>query len=225
MSISNEILERVMLQAKENPDREVIGVLIGRMDDGVLSVEDAVTGEMESEATRATMSTETIAKIADDILNKKIKGNVVGWYHSHPGLGVYMSEIDVATQAKLQQFSPYIVALVVDPSKDEVGFYTLDPLTMRSILIGEEYTHIYNPDEEYIPPNFKLTPEYSSKYFPQSSEAYLSTQPPSSLRTNKSAALKQISEKMRTLEIELMILIALLIGMLILQLMILVSGL
>jgi proteasome lid subunit RPN8/RPN11 len=224
LSVSNEALQRVMFQAKESPDREVIGVLIGRMDGEVLVVEDAVTGAIESEAARATMPTETIAKIADDIVSKRIRGNVVGWYHSHPGLGVYMSSIDVATQAKFQQFSPYIVALVVDPSTDEVGFYTLEPGTMRSILIGEEYTHLYDPGEDPIPPNFRVHPELPLEYSSPQSEILLSTQPPSHRRTEKST-IDQLSDEMRSLELELMVLIALAIGILLLQLMILASGL
>ncbi|MGQ9543279.1 MAG: hypothetical protein ACUVTM_04225 [Candidatus Bathyarchaeia archaeon] len=38
-------------------------------------------------------------------------------------IGIYMSESDISTQQTLQQFSPYVVAMVLDPAGDEVGFY------------------------------------------------------------------------------------------------------
>ncbi|VDO39224.1 unnamed protein product, partial [Onchocerca flexuosa] len=40
---------------------------------------------------------------------------VVGWYHSHPGYGCWLSGIDVSTQALNQQFQEPFVAIVVDP--------------------------------------------------------------------------------------------------------------
>lgn len=38
---------------------------------------------------------------------------VVGWYHSHPGYGCWLSGIDVGTQALNQQFQEPFVAIVV----------------------------------------------------------------------------------------------------------------
>jgi len=43
---------------------------------------------------------------------------VVGWYHSHPNLGVFFSGIDRATQSAFFNH-PYALGLVVDPIKKE----------------------------------------------------------------------------------------------------------
>jgi len=57
------------------------------------------------------------------------KGNeslrVVGWWHSHPGYGCFLSTTDIHTQ---EYFFPesYQVALVVDPIKHEFKFFTLE---------------------------------------------------------------------------------------------------
>jgi len=50
---------------------------------------------------------------------------IVGWWHSHPGFGCFLSTTDLKTQ---EYFFPesYQVALVVDPHKDELEFFTLD---------------------------------------------------------------------------------------------------
>ncbi|MEM2567921.1 MAG: Mov34/MPN/PAD-1 family protein, partial [Candidatus Bathyarchaeia archaeon] len=154
VSISATAIEKIKEHANKNPDKEVIGLLIGRMEGNTLIVEDSVTGEIVSERTRALIVPETIAKIADEIVSGKIKGNVVGWYHSHPGFGVFMSEIDIKTQMKMQQFSPYIVALIIDPTKDEMGLFTLDMNTRTPVTLTEDFIHIYAPGEEPIPPKF-----------------------------------------------------------------------
>jgi len=154
VSVSKEVLRKVEQHAKSRPEEEVLGFLIGRMEDqapNVLIVEDAISGETISERYRVTMPKETIAKIADDIITGRIKGNVVGWYHSHPGLGLFLSDYDIATQAKLQQFSPYIVALVIDPKRDEVSFFTLNMRTKASIPIRDDNVHIFSPGEDPIP--------------------------------------------------------------------------
>lgn len=38
---------------------------------------------------------------------------VVGWYHSHPGYGCWLSGIDVNTQSLNQQYQEPFVAIVV----------------------------------------------------------------------------------------------------------------
>ena len=39
---------------------------------------------------------------------------VVGWYHSHPGMGPFLSTVDQNTHQSFQQLHPRAVALVVD---------------------------------------------------------------------------------------------------------------
>ena len=41
--------------------------------------------------------------------------NAIGWYHSHPGYGCWLSGIDVSTQMLNQQYQEPWVAIVVDP--------------------------------------------------------------------------------------------------------------
>jgi len=39
--------------------------------------------------------------------------NIIGWYHSHPGYGCWLSGIDVNTQMTNQQYQDPFVAVVV----------------------------------------------------------------------------------------------------------------
>ena len=41
--------------------------------------------------------------------------NIIGWYHSHPGYGCWLSGIDVATQRMNQTHNEPFLAIVIDP--------------------------------------------------------------------------------------------------------------
>jgi proteasome lid subunit RPN8/RPN11 len=47
---------------------------------------------------------------------------IVGWYHSHPGLGAFFSATDRRTQAAFFPH-PYSVGWVLDPALDEEAFF------------------------------------------------------------------------------------------------------
>jgi COP9 signalosome complex subunit 5 len=164
VSMSKEALQKVVEHAKSRLNEQVVGVLIGRMEDQTVVVEDAVSGEIEACEDHVTMRSETIAKIADDIINQRVKGNIVGWYHSHPRGGIFMSDVDVLTQSRLQQFSPYIVALVVDSVTGDAKFYTLNYQTRSVMQISEDCVHIFNPGESPLPPRFKLKAAYQPRF-------------------------------------------------------------
>ena len=59
--------------------------------------------------------------------------NMVGWYHSHPGYGCWLSGIDVGTQMTQQQYLDPFLAIVVDPhrtiaaGKVEIGAFRTYP--------------------------------------------------------------------------------------------------
>ena len=42
---------------------------------------------------------------------------MVGWYHSHPGYGCWLSGIDVMTTQTYQKFQDPCIAIVVDPKR------------------------------------------------------------------------------------------------------------
>jgi proteasome lid subunit RPN8/RPN11 len=48
--------------------------------------------------------------------------DILGWYHTHPGLGVFLSPTDLRTQQ--QHFcTPWSVAVVIDPVTRETGIF------------------------------------------------------------------------------------------------------
>lgn len=66
---------------------------------------------------------------------------VVGWYHSHPGFGCWLSGVDINTQQSFEALSERAVAVVIDPIQSVKGkvvidaFRLINPNMMVSTLI------------------------------------------------------------------------------------------
>ena len=59
---------------------------------------------------------------------------VVGWYHSHPGFGCWLSGVDINTQQSFEALSERAVAVVVDPIQSVKGKVNDIPEGSRLIL-------------------------------------------------------------------------------------------
>ncbi|EPB71039.1 Mov34/MPN/PAD-1 family protein [Ancylostoma ceylanicum] len=76
------------------------------------------------------------AKMLDMLKQTGRPEMVVGWYHSHPGFGCWLSGVDVNTQQSFEALSDRAVAVVVDPIQSVKGkvvidaFRTINPQTM-----------------------------------------------------------------------------------------------
>lgn len=66
---------------------------------------------------------------------------VVGWYHSHPGFGCWLSSVDINTQQSFEQLTPRAVAVVVDPIQSVKGKVVIDAFRLispHSMVMGLE---------------------------------------------------------------------------------------
>jgi len=107
-----------------------------------LMVTDAISGTSTASRSLSVLSPEVLAEVADDIVNNRIAGRIVGWYHSHLGSGIFMSPIDIETHSRLQQFSNQVIALIVDTSINQFGIFTYDPQFGGLTQLPEEYISI-----------------------------------------------------------------------------------
>jgi len=48
--------------------------------------------------------------------------NIVGWYHSHPNIGVFMSGTDMRTQQAFFRH-PWCLSIVYDPVRRQIGYF------------------------------------------------------------------------------------------------------
>merc|ERR1712098_201756 len=66
---------------------------------------------------------------------------VVGWYHSHPGFGCWLSSVDINTQQSFEQLTPRAVAVVVDPIQSVKGKVVIDAFRLinpQTLMLGQE---------------------------------------------------------------------------------------
>ncbi|MFH0973318.1 MAG: Mov34/MPN/PAD-1 family protein [Candidatus Micrarchaeota archaeon] len=87
-------------------------------------VTDYLTGKNNSTAATTRLESEGIAEIASNLAKRDGK-IIVGWCHSHPGYGCFMSSADEKAQNAFFQ-EKFQVALVIDPVNREKRVFKLD---------------------------------------------------------------------------------------------------
>jgi len=121
--IDNEVTRCIRQHARSHMKTEVCGVLIGEARNGVVEVQAMIEALNAAQAgTHVTFTQdawETIYKVKDERYPEE---RIVGWYHSHPGFGVFLSEHDTFIHRNFFS-SPDQVAWVYDPHTDEEGCF------------------------------------------------------------------------------------------------------
>ncbi|MEM1940431.1 MAG: Mov34/MPN/PAD-1 family protein [Candidatus Caldarchaeum sp.] len=108
-------LAKVVKHAASSLQREVAGLLVGKSAGKVLEIWDAVTGEQYGTPAYVQLDEMVMARVAEELSKSDKNLYIVGWYHSHPGLDVFLSPTDIDTQKRYQALFSKAVALVVDP--------------------------------------------------------------------------------------------------------------
>jgi len=150
VSIGKPVNDKIVRAARGNKN-EIVGLLLGRLEGNTLIIENSITGESSAAPHRVSLSPSALAKIADGLLTGLIKGNIVGWYHSHTLGGLFFSATDIETQRILQQFSKLIVGMVVDTLTGEVGVFRVDSRTGEAVRVPAERISIFSGVYEAIP--------------------------------------------------------------------------
>lgn len=66
---------------------------------------------------------------------------VVGWYHSHPGFGCWLSGVDINTQQSFEALNARAVSIVVDPVQSVKGKVVIDAFRLinpQTLMLGQE---------------------------------------------------------------------------------------
>lgn len=134
--ISALALLKMAMHCRSGGDIEVMGMMQGKIVDDTFIVMDAFALPVEGTETRVNAQAEAYEYMVEFSTCSKQVGrleNVVGWYHSHPGYGCWMSGIDCSTQMLNQQFQEPFLAIVIDPirtvaaGKVEIGAFRTYP--------------------------------------------------------------------------------------------------
>lgn len=136
VKISALALLKMVVHSRSGGTIEVMGLMQGKTEGDTIIVMDAFALPVEGTETRVNAQADAYEYMVDYAQTNKQVGrleNVIGWYHSHPGYGCWLSGIDVNTQMLNQQFQEPFLAVVIDPTrtvsagKVEIGAFRTYP--------------------------------------------------------------------------------------------------
>ncbi|KAF9147641.1 COP9 signalosome complex subunit 5 [Linnemannia schmuckeri] len=136
IKISAVALIKMVMHARSGGNIEVMGMMQGKVQGNTIIIMDAFALPVEGTETRVNAQVEGYEYMVQYMTKIKEVGrleNAIGWYHSHPGYGCWLSGIDVNTQMQNQQFQDPFVAVVIDPNrtisagKVEIGAFRTYP--------------------------------------------------------------------------------------------------
>ncbi|CAG8477913.1 9166_t:CDS:2 [Funneliformis mosseae] len=141
--ISSLSLLKMLKHGRSGVPMEVMGLMLGEfVDEYTVSVIDVFA--MPQSGTG--VSVEAIDHVYQtrmlDLLKQTGRSEmVVGWYHSHPGFGCWLSGVDIETQRSFQSLNKRAVAIVIDPIQSVKGKVVIDAFRLidqRFYLSGQE---------------------------------------------------------------------------------------
>ncbi|PWN25432.1 Mov34-domain-containing protein [Jaminaea rosea] len=126
--ISSLALLKMLKHGRAGVPMEVMGLMLGEfVDDYTVTCIDVFA--MPQSGTSVTV--ESVDPVFQTNMLEMLRQTgrpemVVGWYHSHPGFGCWLSNVDINTQQAFEQLNSRAVAVVVDPIQSVKGKVVID---------------------------------------------------------------------------------------------------
>lgn len=126
--ISSIALLKMLKHGRAGVPMEVMGLMLGEfVDDYTVNVVDVFAMPQSGTGVSVEAVDDVFqAKMMDMLKQTGRDQMVVGWYHSHPGFGCWLSSVDVNTQKSFEQLNNRAVAVVVDPIQSVKGKVVID---------------------------------------------------------------------------------------------------
>jgi 26S proteasome regulatory subunit N11 len=141
--ISSLALLKMLKHGRAGVPMEVMGLMLGDFVDeytvrvvDVFAMPQSGTG-VSVEAVDPVFQTNMLEMLGQT----KRPETVVGWYHSHPGFGCWLSGVDVNTQQSFELLNERSVAVVVDPIQSVKGKVVIDAfrsINPQTVMMGQE---------------------------------------------------------------------------------------
>lgn len=141
--ISSLALLKMLKHGRAGVPMEVMGLMLGQfVDDYTINCVDVFA--MPQSGT--SVSVEAVdpvfqTKMLDMLKQTGRPEMVVGWYHSHPGFGCWLSSTDINTQSSFEALNSRAVAVVVDPIQSVKGKVVIDCFRLinpQLMMLGQE---------------------------------------------------------------------------------------
>jgi proteasome lid subunit RPN8/RPN11 len=130
------------------------GILFGNAyEDEFLGIYVEIVAAVAAPATIATgvhleFTPDSWLGIMDYARHQHPQENIVGWYHSHPNIGVFMSGTDMNTQRAFF-YHPWCLSIVHDPVRLEIGYFLgKSARAVKPVIFGPVETVFPPPPEE-----------------------------------------------------------------------------
>jgi 26S proteasome regulatory subunit N11 len=111
------------------PRIEIMGLLLGTVyrheEREYVLVRDVVTTDLDASLVSVRFDRQGFEKLFDSLDDSGFDYVIVGWYHSHPGHGCFLSQTDVDTQVSMFN-RPFHSALVIDPVNREIETFKVE---------------------------------------------------------------------------------------------------
>lgn len=125
--MAESALDRCVERGSADMTREIGGILVGEVlkdDSGpYVRVDDTVDAlHADEKGAELTFTHETWEHINKEMDTKHEGKKIVGWYHTHPGFGVFLSDRDEFIHKSFFD-QPFQIALVYDPKTREQGVF------------------------------------------------------------------------------------------------------
>lgn len=134
IQISSLALLKMLKHGRAGVPMEVMGLMLGEFVDeycvkvvDVFAMPQSGTG-VSVEAVDPVFQT----KMLDMLKQTGRTEMVVGWYHSHPGFGPWLSSVDCETQKSFEALTKRAVAVVIDPIQSVKGKVVIDAFRLIS---------------------------------------------------------------------------------------------
>ena len=143
VTISSLALLKMLKHGRAGVPMEVMGLMLGQfVDDFTINCVDVFA--MPQSGTG--VSVEAVDPVFQTKMIEMLKQTgrpeiVVGWYHSHPGFGCWLSGVDINTQQSFEALNPRAVAVVVDPVQSVKGKVVIDCFRLinpQLLMLGHE---------------------------------------------------------------------------------------
>lgn len=141
--ISSLALLKMLKHGRAGVPMEVMGLMLGQfVDDYTIHCVDVFA--MPQSGTSVTV--ESVDPVFQTQMLDMLKQTgrpemVVGWYHSHPGFGCWLSSTDINTQSSFEALNARAVAVVVDPIQSVKGKVVIDCFRLinpQLMMLGQE---------------------------------------------------------------------------------------
>ena len=132
--IKRSVLNRMKIHGRSSMNAEVCGVLVGKLfwdSSPFLYIDACIEGKYSDyRVASVTFTSKTWDYIHEELSGKYPDSKIVGWYHTHPGFGIFLSGMDMFINENFFNF-PWQTAYVYDPRAEQAGFFIWQDSKMK----------------------------------------------------------------------------------------------